>query len=417
MFELILVIILFAVSKYIHKSIINPISIFCGIWMIILMVYQLTISKTNPIGSETHLILILGIVSFFIGGFLIEGYIQYKRKLNYAVTVSRNVAKKTEIINYRLVLILCILSVFCLLPDAINSIKMLSGGGTFQMIRAQHSAGHSMLTNPLVRVLLNYVLNPFCILVVPLSAVDMFFGKKKKWLISFAVLIIIFETLISGGRTQLVYLPLHFMLMLFYSKRKIRITKKTKRIVILGVIAILLLVNYVTKLRGSEWNSDNIGLYISGGIPLMNYYISGFHSGHTLGLASLSGYLRTFFSLLENIGLVYPQFMIDMQQFLDVEKVVRIGSLEMNAYVTLFYYFYIDGGLIGVIIGSMLYGGFSMMTYLKSRKGSIKMLLIYCLIVQGLIFCMVRFQFVVIPYCLSFILAPFLFKRVYIGED
>ena len=225
------------------------------------------------------------------------------------------------------------------------------------------------------------------------------------------IIITFLETFVSGGRIQLVYVPLHFLIVFFYDRGKLYISRRTRRRIFLGIAVTFIVVNAITSSRGSNWEKETIGLYVSGGIPLMDHYVSSFNSEYTFGAAALSGYLRTIFSLLENVGFVYPRFLTRIQQLLDVEEVVYIGSLQMNAFVTLFYYFFIDGGLWGVAIETGIYGALSKACYIKANQKSNKMLLTYCLIVQGIVFSMVRFQFVNIPYCLSFILLQFLFEK------
>ena len=347
MIEFILAGAIFLFSINTHKNIVNPVSIFSGIWLIILFVYQTTIIQSSPISDKSHLILAIGIASFAVGSLFAEIVMQHKQG-------SRNGGGGESVLekdgfNYRIIFWLCIVSVLCLLPDAWNSIIRVFSGDTFQEIRANHSSGNSVLTNQLVLVVLNYVINPFCVLVVPICAIDFISGKKTKWLFCFMIIITFLETFVSGGRIQLVYVPLHFLIVFFYDRGKLYISRRTRRRIFLGIAVTFIVVNAITSSRGSNWEKETIGLYVSGGIPLMDHYVSSFNSEYTFGAAALSGYLRTIFSLLENVGFVYPRFLTRIQQLLDVEEVVYIGSLQMNAFVTLFYYFFIDGGLWGFI--------------------------------------------------------------------
>ena len=106
---------------------------------------------------------------------------------------------------------------------------------------------------------------------------------------------------------------------------------------------------------------------------------------------------------------------MNIQHVFEVEKTISVGTVfHMNAYVSLFYYFFYDGGFVGNIIGSFLYGGLSRLIY--RRIGSMRGMVYYALIFQGLLFSMIRFQFTISHYCLSFILLYFLFKRENVDE-
>ena len=80
----------------------------------------------------------------------------------------------------------------------------------------------------------------------------------------------------------------------------------------------------------------------------------------------------------------------------------------MNAYVSQFYYLFYDGGYIGTFIIMLIYGMACERSY--KRTHSFKGMLIYAMLVQGLLFSMIRFQFTISHYCISFILARFMFK-------
>lgn len=410
MVEIILCGAIFSFSLLIKKKLVSPVCMFSGIWFFILLVYRVTISQLSPVSDSTHIILLLGISFFALGSVLYEMLAQYRsggRKTYYKKELAVNGYK--DELRYSWILPLCIISTLCLLPDAWDALKSFLSGNTFQMLRAQHSEGSSVITNRIVLVTLNYIVNPFCVLIVPICAIDFIMGQKKKWLLGFTMLITFLQTFITGGRIQLVYIPLHFLIVFFYAKGKIRISRKIRRAIIAGVVMAVFALNFVTTSRGSSWQNQTFGLYVSGGIPLMDHYLSNINGHYSFGAAALSGYLRTAFSLLENIGFGYPAFLTNIQSFMDVEKVVGIGALQMNAFVTCFYYFFLDGGFIGVAVESALYGALAKFCYLKSKQNSQKMLAIYCLILQGIVFSMVRFQFIIISYCLSFILIQFLF--------
>lgn len=414
MINIVIALILFTASVYIYNNIINPASVFLGIWIVVLAVYEISLSQYSPITERTSFVIGMGLVFFFVGAiFFTFVSSQHLNGELYVNNSSKNKTKRNTYvgtIKYNLVFLLCILSIILLLPDAWNSFRLLLSGNSFQRLRTFYSAGETIISNRFLLAIFNYIINPFCVVLIPLCAVDMFVGQKKKWLLVFTFLITFLITLNSAGRIQIAYIFLHFFTVFLIIKQSVRLPRKVKIFIFLIFIFVIVIINYITKSRGSSWTNTTVGLYISGGIPLLDNYINNKNIGFTYGAVSLSGFLKSFFSIIKNFGFKYPLFLDEIQPILDVEKLVDVGKLQMNAFVTLFYYFFIDGGYIGVLIGSVTYGFISSQIYRNSKRKSYKWLVGYCLIVQGLVFSMVRLQFVSIPYCLSFIVLPFLFK-------
>ncbi|MEZ7139783.1 oligosaccharide repeat unit polymerase, partial [Streptococcus pneumoniae] len=89
------------------------------------------------------------------------------------------------------------------------------------------------------------------------------------------------------------------------------------------------------------------------------------------------------------------------------------GLTKANAYVSLFWFFYADGRLLGVLIGSLLYGtfcGYIFCRYIQQQnKKNLAMLLF---IYQGVFFSFIRFPFSKSNYAIAFVLLLFFaFKK------
>ena len=71
------------------------------------------------------------------------------------------------------------------------------------------------------------------------------------------------------------------------------------------------------------------------------------------------GLLRFPCNILKMIGITFPTVILNSANEIAVnwDSFVNIGpKLNYNSYVTLFLYFYKDAGIIGVIMGSLLFG-------------------------------------------------------------
>lgn len=377
--------------------------------------YQLNLNSFNAISASTYFIISTGIVAFSVGFCVFKFIIKEKRiVIGSFRLLKENGESDKEQIRYNLVMILCISSIIVLFPEAVNSVKILASGGTFETLRTNYSNGYSALNISILSLYRNYIVKPFCYIIYPLCAIDFIKGERKRWLIACTFILAFLSTLYQGGRIQFVYLAIHFVLIFILAGYQIILPKKMKRVLIGLVVLMIVTVVYITTSRGtSSTLSQTILLYVSGCVPLLDSHLNSlnFHPEYTYGLVSISGFLKPFFSLLGNVGVPYPAFLTNIQHVFEVEKTISIGAFfHMNAYVSVFYYFFYDGGYIGNIIEMFLYGGLAWLIY--RRVTSIRGMLYYALFFQGLVFSMIRFQFTISHYCLAFIMAYFLFEKM-----
>lgn len=412
---LFIIIAIFITSLALSKRIVHPVTTLSMVWGIIMGLYQWNIRSFNDISANTYFIIGSGIVAFSAGFYAFKATIRHRRIVigNFRA-LKENEKLYKEHIKYKLVGFLCLSSIVVLLPEAINSLKILASGGTFETLRTNYSNGYSALNISVLSLYRNYIIKPFCYIIYPLCAIDFIRGKRKRWIFVCAIALAFLSTLYEGGRVQFVYLAIHFALIFILSGYQINIPKKVKRILIGLIILMAVVVMYITSSRGSSSTfSQSILLYVSGCVPLLDSHLKmfDFSPEYTYGLVAVSGFLKPFFSLLENVGIPYPAFLTNIQHVFEVEQTISIGAFfHMNAYVSIFYYFFYDGGYIGNIIEMFLYGGLAWLIY--RRAVSIRGMLYYALFFQGLVFSMIRFQFTISHYCLAFIMAYFLFERV-----
>ena len=310
MLALIVIVLEFIFSLIITKRIVHPVTIFSLLWSVILGLYQINISRFNHISNSTYFIIVSGVVSFAVG------YIVFLVSLKDTCITIGNFRKNAdnenfEEIRYGFLKFLCISTIIVLLPEAINSIFILAGGGSFETIRTNFSSGYSVLDIGVLSLYRNYIVKPFCYIVYPICAVDFILGKRQKWLLIFTIIISFLSALYEGGRIRFVYLALHFWLIVRLARIQIKIPKVVKRVFGMLLVLMVVIVLYITTSRGSkETLAQSLLLYISGCVPLMDRHLSavGFHPNYTYGVVAISGFLKPFFSILENFGFPYPSF-------------------------------------------------------------------------------------------------------------
>ena len=133
---------------------------------------------------------------------------------------------------------------------------------------------------------------------------------------------------------------------------------------------------------------------------------------YTLGLYTLRGFVRPILSVFHLLGINDPlRYQTVVQIASDCEKYIPIGNdVRMNAYATIFYSLYRDGGYIGVVLGSLVFGWIMKLVYDSLRvRNDMRSYVIYFLIIQQIFFSMARFYFVFPTRAFSYVWALLLF--------
>jgi oligosaccharide repeat unit polymerase len=310
--------------------------------------------------------------------------------------------------NHLAIRISCIICVSLMIYPTISAIqKIIILGFNIAQIRTESEIVYS---NILLKLLYNYFAIPFSYAIIPLFSTLILIDKKKdKILIISTIFIILTRIITEGGRLIVLYLILNLVIArVIVDRGKIKNMLSRKEIGITSLIVFGIIIIYqVTLSRTNSPLLYHVYTYISGCMPHLSSrleYVDASGS-YTLGVASLYGFFFFVFTMLENIGFPFPQFMIETTKLIDVYDQVVINSSgdTYNAFVSLFYHMYLDGRVLGVIIGMLVYGIVSYHFYKKIKhRINYRDLAIYLLIAQGLYISFVRVPFVVMHYDLSF---------------
>lgn len=141
------------------------------------------------------------------------------------------------------------------------------------------------------------------------------------------------------------------------------------------------------------------------------------------GMASTNGFSFAVFYILKNLGLMsYPEAWHSINTIIGETQtqwmIISSFSSRANAYVSLFWYLYLDGRVVGIIIGMLIYGIIGARSYWTALKNmSCKAMCIYAFILQGLIMSFVRLQFGNIIYAVAFIMILCFYRRVKVKKE
>lgn len=418
MIYVVMLIILFIIQKHIYKDWANPAVLMTFLWVAIMLLYSLNTLDLNDISKKTGWVIVIGVICFDIG-VLITKKCKILFGKNYALSSEEH---KNYYINYNYIIGVGILSILLLLPDAINSIKLLLSGKNFSFIRSTNTI--SVIQNPLLLVIKNYICLSYVIFIYSFSAWCLIAGERKyrSPIIIIAICISVLQLFSGGGRASIVYLVVHIIIMNILLRQKVKISNKTKSLTILLAIAVLILVYYVSISRGIDNIKESMTLYYIGCIPLLDARLEIISSDGlcSYGGAFFYGILNLIFTLLGNIGFTEPVFFEKLKAMMNVEEILPVGNnLTMNAFVTCFYYFFLDGGFFTLIIESMLYGVISGSFYKDAvvNKTDLRKVIIYVIISNTILFSMVRYQFIQYHYLLAFVMVFVFIRRKTLSKE
>ena len=407
-FVILIALILLIMNILSDKSLLRPGTIFILVWTLILIMYQFRFIELNDISDKTLYIIGIGIVAFSVAAMNKKRIVGWSSEKNLLSDINMNG-----------VIILESISIIAYIPEVVHSMNMLLSGDSFEVIRAASGLGDTVVTNYAILLLRNYVIRPFMMVLYPINAVVFFEcrnDKRRMPIFLLTVLIAFMMVIYEGGRSPIIYFVLHFIFVAILLKKKIQIPSYMKKWIICFIIIAIIVFSYVSFSRGIENLKQSVYMYFCGGIPLLDTKIANIDANQlrTFGLASLSVPVDFFYSLMGPLGVSRPSFFREILDILmSVEQTISVGiNIRMNAFVTMFYYLYLDGGYIGLALGAGIYGFISSVCYnnyvqWKDKKS----LVIYCLILQGIVFSFIRLQFVNSAYFFAFIVVQFLFKR------
>lgn len=395
------VVCLYSIYKY--KNFYNPIFLFSFIWIVIIGLYSLKLYDIYSVSQQTYNLIFLGILFWIIGSFL--------GKYRFILNKKRKMNK----LNKSVYLILVIFTFTILIISAYSGIKTIVMGGDLYGIR--YHAREDILGNGILNIMYNYYAIPVSYLIIHYNINEVFLKRKGLKNILIVFFVVIFSVLTEGGRFILLYVFIDIIILgLFYKKsilvKQIKRAVKKKQYFIIAIM--IALFSFITLDRESDI-LKNIYTYTCGCIPFFDQLINEFNQSHTFGLTSFNGFIRPIFTFLRFFGFSssLPIAIQNVEEILyHVESVKYIApDLNYNAFSTLFYDFFIDGGTLGVMLLSSIWGYLCTICYKLIDKNDNKSIVIYLLIAQAILTSMLKFQFVSYHFALSFVYIQIMYKR------
>lgn len=407
-----------------NKNILNPGTVFCGLWSVILLLSSMKLYDLKDCSSATYIRLISGVMAFGVG-YLFDFYI-FKRKTIEIRHHYYGNATYEYIPRYTIIWIIVVCMLIEGLIGAKDSVVALMNGANLDALRQMSRATHAATRRTIGNVIHNLVTGPMEFALYPICAYNIINERQKK-LSAAIVAILLLHMIKSGGRSNLIFFIIALCVSFSFAKHHAHLTgesvnlvqknKKRFRIVIVTLVAVFLLASIS---RSGQKLIQHSYLYFAMEPTMFEQWseIVKNNGLYGYGEASFNGFTFHILYILKNVlDSSYPTHWYEVfNTILKVDsdwKMITNAGLPANAYASVFWYFYIDGREFGIVALSALYGIFASYYFRKALKHpNIKNVCLYSLILFGIFDTYVRMRFAVGEYAGGFLILSFLiFKR------
>ena len=405
-----------------ERTVINPLSVFCFVWMAVLFFSTNTTRLDYP-QNETIGWIIIGVVAYTLG------YI-FQRILKIRFTFGSWTTLRDQVAIPRYKLLLFCASV-CMLFFLRDLILVFLNGGSFNLRYIQQflrSSDYTIVSNPIENTINLLFIQPIAFALPAICAVDIFYGEKNKHLITITVLMLLFKMMSTANRSGFLLLFIYILIVgLIFIRNSRSLSFKNNRLLkrykylLLAIVIIASLVLVITTISRGVDLSTNI--YLNLAIPPRMFEIWSKTVQevelHGYGEASLMGFLFPIKYIFNNIlkiwGATNINAVYNMIQLTDVQWVWPGPKITANAYVSMFWNLYTDFRYGGILVGSFLYGTISAQSFWNAiRTNNPRMLSVFCLILYSVLYSFVRFQFSDSRFVLAIIFISFFaYKKDY----
>lgn len=415
MWILFLLTLMFALFTYITtKKILHPIFLFCIIWSLIFFLFSLNIYNI-PLSDQGFYILLLMVISFPFGG-IIFIYIKQNNRGRSRRDGKYNLKK----IHFRkkAFWIICIFSIVIMFIDQFGIIMNIIRGYSFVDIIIDAGGVQTVEISGWKGILYIFIIYPASYFVSPICATEIVSGKNKKAPYLIVNLIFVILTVAHhGGRLSILIFIISYLSALMIFNRKIRFSKKIKKLILIMVGIAFIGIFYVSVSRGIEEVWESFYIYFVCAIPVMDSFLqSSLATSHTMGFLSSNGIWYPLITVLRVIGFNPPRLYTHTQSirvYLESNWVyISDYGHNVNAFLPAGAYMFIDGGYLFELIGMMLCGYYCRKAYENVKKNiNNKSVAVYIMIIIGITLSFMRFYGASYQYVIAIIYILFLYKK------
>lgn len=397
-----------------YKNFYNPPFMMAVFWALITFFSMFGLYNQNIADDRTYGVCLLGMLGFFLGSLI-------RKRIVIKPTKRPNEHTVIRIANGRVITLVLVVLIVILLRRDIRVLGILASGIRMNQIRVDFN--NIVLNSAFERVFNTFIVMPL-IYLLPAIVIPEFIAFRKKIRNLILTIIVLIEfTICDGGRVPFFYCAVFVLCSLYIFRVDFRSvvtafrsqSKKTKRLTTVTAALVVFVAAYMfLRLSTSREIHYSVGnsiySYFTGCFPFLEHNLGIIDSNQvfTYGSAFFHGVLTVVFYVLNTVKILsYPAFYNYVHEWGNVQEFINIGSANFNAFVTPFYYFYMDFRYIGVLLGGFVYGVICMQVYQRMKSQTqynFKYIAAYMLIVQSIVTSMVRWQFYNANFVMAFVL-------------
>lgn len=357
----------------IEKKVTSPAFIFSFEWLIFVFFYHFNGLGYNEVSEKTYAIIMVGVLSYVFGAAIVKN-----KRIRYVEPEFLENKKNSDATAYNVYLLYTLLGIallYCVWKFSQMGIALVSGNMNFGAVRLTW-LGEGGLQNAREETIYNCLILPGLYTNIIVAALNFSLNKVHKIQTIMTAICVALVVLFSGARMILIDIIVAVFFGVLLAKRRfsINISKKRKFILIFACVALLIALERITQERqGANIFQVAIGNFTLS-IPLLDYVVKMSEANHdiTYGMISIRGIMSLPLIILAMIGIdLWPIQYKTLSKY--TNPFFPIGrSTVANAYVTTFFYFWLDGRWIGVVVMSIIFGALTQKIYYKAKTADRK---------------------------------------------
>lgn len=399
---------------------------FCLLWAVIIFLSSFELYGMVSFSREIYSVILIGLISFTIPCLMGK----YTTIRSSTIPIQKRSDKYS--LNRKFFFLVQLFIFIFMILMAERLIELIQSGLPYGTVRAMYlnRGEENYFTNPIMDFFNSKLVVPLLFSSIPI-VVTLILTKAKEYIVIIlvSVLNILIYVAATGGRLILIYIVVDLIIAI--PLYEITISSKLKKRISYGIIVLFFVVIITTVIRKGFFSSGHLDVsslfidyyrYLSLSVPLFAHWLDYINSAHiqTNGMATFGGIANNIYYVLTKFGATdFLNFNATNNLITQTEDFIPIfNDTGANAFVTMFFFFYLDFRMFGVIILSGIYGwvtGF--ISKLTTSNSSILMKCYYLLFVQSVVKSFVRWEFWSAPYILAFLFMFFFFTKGSYGNS
>lgn len=363
-------------TYYYDKRICNLITPFCGLWALITFLSSLGLYGMLDVNDIAYIIILVSVLSFVVGYYMLKDkhiIFSTKNKQSYETRI------RTFKLAYNHIFAIQVFSTLFLLNLFSRALVYLLQDNGWNTVRDMYQGynGDSLFFTSIEKMINDVLVSPFMFVTICILTVMIFEKEIKKHKLVFFLgwIDLLLYMLMSAGRLFVVTIILFIILGMSIYSIQIKFSKKKKRKITILIIVCIIITLTLTSLRKSsieEWDTiHQIYSYFAITPSILGNWVDyiNFNGINTYGMGFLNGIFSVFNIFYGRLGIEIPLKTLTEAIIQATETFIPVfANKNYNAFVSAFFYFYLDFRWIGVILGGLFIGIVSAQSYLCIKK-------------------------------------------------